>query len=337
MSDPQIITKSRLGTFNKCQRLHDLTYNRGYRSILPREYADFGTMLHAALDAWWRAHGRGEQLTALSDALQAMHDSGAGLTGVDAFARAKGEILMTAYDARWAPTMHLWDVVGVEVEFVATIPGRKLLRIAGKIDKVLRRRETGRMWFAEHKTTGADLSLGSTYWQRLRVDPQVSIYYDGMGAIGHDDVEGCLYDVLVRPDQRQLKATPVELRKYTQPTKKEPVSRLYKNQREDDEMIHEFAERVAAAVATNPDAYLARSEVVRTRDEIEAARADIEATALQIRAAAHGGASPRNPDACFLYNRPCDFLGPCSGTESLDDETKFVRLDDPHPELGGGV
>ena len=40
MSDIEIITKSRLATFATCQRLHDITYNQGIRSIAPRELAE---------------------------------------------------------------------------------------------------------------------------------------------------------------------------------------------------------------------------------------------------------------------------------------------------------
>jgi hypothetical protein len=185
--------------------------------------------------------------------------------------------------------------------------------------------------FGEHKTSGADLSAGSTYWQRLRMDPQVSIYFAGGKSIGLD-FEGCLYDVLVRPDQRPAKATPMELRKYTKPTKTEP-SRLYKNQRETDETVEEFRARVAGVVAEAPDAFFARTEVVRLDTELEASALDVEETALQIRAGSQTGIAPRNPGACFLYGRPCEFLDACSGIASLDDDTKFRKTEKIHEEL----
>jgi hypothetical protein len=332
MGEIEIITQSRLRAFCKCQRLHDLQYNRGYQSTAPREHADFGTLLHVGLDAWWTAYQRGEEMLALPDALADMTRAHDKMPSLDTAALRRALLLMAAYDSRWAPTQPEFDVLGSEVEFVATIPGRKLLRVAGKIDKIIRTRSTGKVWFVEHKTTGADLSLGSTYWQRLRVDPQVSIYYDGMRALGHSDVEGCLYDVLVRPDQRPYRATPVDKRKYTKATAKEP-SRLYKGQREVDETVDEYGDRLHEALAANPDAYFARSTVVRLADELDAMREDVEETALQIRRGASTGAAPRNPDACYLYSRPCEFLGVCSGTESIDDPGKFVQVG-PHPELG---
>jgi hypothetical protein len=336
MSNIEIITKSRLADFATCQRLHDIKYNQLIRSVQPRELADWGTVFHAGLDAWWTAYMEDSRpatpLLALPNAEAAMLTARVGLA-VDDFAMAKALVMMIAYDARWAPTMAEWEVLGVEVEFIATIPGRRRLRVAGKLDKLLRKRATNRVWFVEHKTTGVDLSEGSTYWQRLKMDPQVSIYYRGVAALGHDDLDGCLYDVVDRPKTKPLKATPIDKRKYTKPTKKDPVSRLYANQREIDETVEEYRDRLGAQIAAAPDAFFARAEVVRLESELQASDQDIEEVALQIRQGSLTGVAPRNPGACFLYNRPCEMLDACSGAASLDDPSKFKKMETAHPEL----
>jgi hypothetical protein len=54
------------------------------------------------------------------------------------------------------------------------------------------------------------------------MDGQVSTYFDGAASLGLD-VAGCIYDVIGKPGIRPLQATPVEARKYTKPTKAEPV------------------------------------------------------------------------------------------------------------------
>jgi hypothetical protein len=331
--DVEIITKSRLAAFATCQRLHDLTYNQGYRSIAPREQADFGSLFHAGLDAWWGAYKEpSAPLAALSDALAAMARYRAEVaTAVDEASAAKADLLMAAYDRRWATAMVEWEVLGVEVEFMVVLPGRKRLRVSGKLDKLLRRRADQTIWFGEHKTSGADLSPGSTYWQRLRMDPQVSIYHLGVRELGHEPA-GCLYDVIENPKQRPLLATPVELRKYTKSTAKEP-SRLYKDQREADETLAEYQTRLAGLISEAPDRYFARAEVVRLESEIEESLKDVTEMALQIRTGSLTGTAPRNPDACFKWNRPCDMYDACSGLASLDDDSRFIRLENVHPEL----
>jgi|GEM_PF-1241617 len=68
----------------------------------------------------------------------------------------------------------------------------------------------------EHKTASTDVEDGSPYWKRLRLDSQVSNYYDGARALGMPP-DGVLYDVIRKPRIKPLKATPVEARKYTKP------------------------------------------------------------------------------------------------------------------------
>jgi hypothetical protein len=338
VSDIEVITKSRLASFATCQRLHDITYNQGYRSIAPRELADFGSIFHAGLDAWWGSYA-GEDNSVLTGI--ALHNALTALAAyraeqapaIDDAAMAKAELLMAAYDARWASSMAEWEVLGVEVEFMVVLPGRKRLRISGKLDKLLRKRIDGTIWFVEHKTTGADLRAGSTYWQKLRMDPQVSIYHLGVRELGYEPA-GCIYDVVDRPDQRPLLATPVELRKYTKPTKTEP-SRLYANQRDADETLDEFKVRLAGLIEKEPEVYFARAEVVRLESEIEESLKDVTEMALQIRTGSLTGVSPRNPDSCFKYGhgRPCEMYDACSGLVPLDDVTRFIKLDSVHPEL----
>jgi hypothetical protein len=299
MSDLEIITKSRLQSFALCQRHHEYVYGLGYRSLAPRELADFGSLFHAGLDAWFQAYKDGAQLLALANALAAMakyRTDVAPTMPVDNFIKA--ELLMQAYDVRWAPS----------------------------IDKLLRRIVDQTVWYGEHKSTGADISQGSDYWSRLRMDPQVSLYHMGCLELGYQPA-GCLYDVAARPAQRMLKATPEAARKYTK------AGALYANQRAADETAEEYRERMAGAILADPDAYFARREIVRLESEITDSLADVTETALQIRSGTQTGVAPRNPAACYWYGRPCDFTEVCEGLARLDDPTRFLKLDNVHPEL----
>lgn len=319
-----LITVSRMRDFNACRRRHQIKYELGYRPISTAAALSFGTLVHAGLEAWWRGGG---DLAAAMSAVQKSLTSDS-----DDVTIAKVNVLLAGYDARWKPTMASFEVIGAEVEFRAPLrnpatgyPCRDL-EVAGKLDVIVRKVADGSVWFVEHKTSAEDLSSGSTYWQRLRMDPQVSVYYDGAKALGHD-VAGCIYDVLAKPRERLLLATPEASRKY----KKDGT--LYANQRERDETIDEFRDRVAANMAESPDAYFGRAEVVRTDAELIESARDTHATALMIRECERTGRNPRNPDACFLPGRSCAFHDVCCGVCGLDDETRFIRLASVHPEL----
>ena len=318
------ITISRMRAFNACRRLHNIKYEQGFRATSKADALSFGTLIHTGLEAWWKSGGDLDSTLAKMRACPG---------DCDAFEMERATALMEGYSARWSAEMADLEVLAVEVEFSARILNPKTgypchdLVVSGKIDALVKRRSTGKVWLVEHKTSSEDLSAGSTYWQRLRMDPQISAYHDGAQALGHE-VEGCIYDVLAKPGERPKLATPPEKRKYT---KKE--GKLYEGQRETDETVAEYGCRIREKIAELPDSYFGRAEVIRTEQEMEESRRDVHATALMIREETRLGRNPRNPGNCFLYGRTCEFFDLCSGCGSLDDETKFIKLDSVHPEL----
>lgn len=319
-----LITNSRLKAFQACRRLHWYKYVEGYRPVQKAAALDFGTVFHAGLEGWWCAHRDGLGSQALDLARSMMAHAATEAETFDAVAAVKADLLIEAYDLRWGPTMDEWEVLGVELEFRAPVADG--VDDAGKLDLLLRKRADGTVWIGEHKTSGADLSPGSTYWQRLRMDSQVSMYFRGARTIGYQPM-GCLYDVIVKPDLRPLKATPEHLRKFTK------AGALYANQRAEDETMEEFRARMAEAIAADPGAYFARAEVVRLEHELEAFDADKAEATASIRQAQLLGLKARSVDACFKFNRPCEFLGVCDGTADINDPNLFTRSERIHPEL----
>ena len=140
-------------------------------------------------------------------------------------------------------------------------------------------------------------------------------------------MRGTLWDVLAVPSVRPLKATPAESRKYTKD------GRLYANQRDVDETPDEFFARCCAKIEEASGEHYQRAEVPRLERDLEEAARDRWQMAQMLRDAHRLGRAPRNPDACLRYSRPCDFFDVCSGAASLDDTTRFQRLEFPHPEL----
>lgn len=313
MQGHDTITSSALKTARACLRQYEIAYKLGIR---PRETAGalrFGTAMHTELEGRWRYLEDGLWPTTSPD---------------DPFDAAKVRALMAGYCARWEDDRELYEVLYIEEPFssaMRTPTGRhsSKWRMAGKMDGVIRERESKRVLILEHKTTSEDIRVGSDYWTRLRMDAQVSIYYDGAAALGLD-VQGVLYDVIAKPALQPYKATPTESRKY----KKDGT--LYATQRDRDETPDEYEQRLLEAIAAAPERYYQRAEVVRLESEIAASRRDIWETSRIIAA----GHFPRNVDACLRYGRACAYLPVCSGAGSLDDE-RYQNLEQAHPELEG--
>lgn len=327
----RVLTVSQLKTFRRCARLHDLEYQQGYRLAVADEALRFGDLFHLGLAAWWTtlAVDQGEVL------LIATLDAIAG-RAEDAFEQVRLEELLRGYHYRWLDAGLV--PLAVEREFRAPLVNpetgapSKTWQLAGKLD-VIAREPSGRVVIVEHKTSSEDLGIGSTYWLRLRMDSQVSMYFDGAVTLGHD-VGACIYDVVGKVALRPLKATPLDQRKYTKATKDQP-SRLYANQREDDETPAEYRARVREEIATYPERYYQRGEVVRLEQDLADHRFDIWQQGRIIRESELAGRAPRNPDSCSMYGRTCAFFSICSGTETLEHNPRFQKVSNVHPELGG--
>jgi hypothetical protein len=217
------------------------------------------------------------------------------------------------------------------------------------------------IYLLDHKTTSLDIDAGSPFWRRLLLDSQVSNYMPGARSLGHQPI-GFVFDVIRKPQIRQLKATPLEQREYTKLRDKacpeckkksagpaphtvdgltctdgrvvtDPGGKLYANLRAEDETVDEFRERLRADIGANPDKYYRRGTVVRLDEEERDAAYDAWAVARQIRESQLASRWPRNPDACDSYGSMCAYFPVCSGETSIADPLRYRDADREHEEL----
>jgi hypothetical protein len=365
-----LYTNSRLRVFNECQRKHHYKYDLGIQT--PQTSAmRFGSLAHEALEAWYRAwQADGDRLLAAL----AIIDTAEEIDDVD---RIRLRVLAAAYDARWGAED--WEIIGVEVEFRYWLGERQL---GGKIDAIIRHAD-GRNYIVEHKTSTADTSPGSLYWDRLALDSQVSIYLDGAEYGLEIEIAGCIYDVLQRPQHELKLATPSESRRYTvgkgcskcggsakaghvaqgrgyyevrfgadvtrnpcdgcagtgwkvDGEGKPQAPRLDARQRDTDESLDEFTERLTNEVAERVDEFLSRSVIVRLDHELPRMRQDLLDTIAVVEHTRALNLYPPNHGACVRGRDACPFFAACAGRADLSDETMFPR-GATHPELASAA
>lgn len=357
-----LLTTSAQRAYRTCPRLYSLRYERCYRPAHVADPLAFGALGHRGLEAWW-----GAAMVATEGTCKACGGSGEGPMYVvqfpggepqcdpcsncgpsawwaaaaaeiakerDPFQRARALSLMWGYHSRWSELTWQGEpmrVLAVEAEFRGPLLNPETGALsrtwerAGKLDAVVE--VAGRVYVVEHKTTSEDIAPGGDYWQRLQIDAQVSNYVTGARLLGFD-VAGVIYDVIRKPALKPLLATPAEARRY-----RKSDGALDARQRADDENPEAFYDRLNAAIGPDLAAYYARALVVRVAEEEREAEADLWQTGLQIRDARRLNVWPRNADACVRYGRRCEFFGVCTGVESLDDPTRFKRVESPHEEL----
>jgi hypothetical protein len=308
------LTVSSSRCYRRCQREYRHRYIDGYRARDTAETLFVGTLIHQGLEQIW-----GCQPVAIAT----------GNADADPYMIVKVEEMLRGYVARWGAPPAL--VPAIEAEFCAPLINpesgypSQTWELAGKIDAV-QEDEQGRYVLVEHKTSSEDITAGSDYWRRLRIDAQVSTYFVGGQSLGFNTNE-CLYDVLKKPGLKPYKSTPLENRKY------KLNGALYANQRDADETPEEYRWRLREAIAADPESYYQRGVVVRLSDEERDAAHDLWQVAKGIRESELTNRWPRNPDACLHWGRPCMFFDVCTGCASLEDPMMFLKLTNTHPEL----
>lgn len=114
----------------------------------------------------------------------------------------------------------LGDTVDVELQFELPLmhpalnlplPGGQRV---GRIDRLLLRYD-GRYYQHEYKTTSSDVSATSDYWNRLRMDTQVSFYDLALHEMGLDaPIGGAFYDVTRKPTIKPKFLTQAETQRF---------------------------------------------------------------------------------------------------------------------------
>lgn len=320
-----ILTNSALSTFRRCSLEHHYAYEAGIRPLgTDAEALRFGSLFHVGLGAWWLAYQHpAEQLTAALEAMRPLAE--------DEYDMERAGCLLRGYDARWAGAEDV-EVLAVERQFATPLrnpltgAASRTYELMGKLDALVLNRGDGRVYIVEHKTTSDDIGPGSQYWERLRIDAQISTYFAGTRALGYEPA-GCLYDVIGKSRLSPLKATPDESRKYTK------TGALYANQRDRDESPEEYGLRLTEAICGNVDRFYRRGFIVRLPDEEREAAFDAWQTARLMREARASGIYVRNPASCERYGRMCGYFPVCTHAASLDDTTRYEHVASVHPEL----
>lgn len=287
----------------------------------------------------------------LSHALENIDSSNA-----DAFTIAKAKHLMIAYNRQYNEAFKQagYKVLGVEQEFFMPVinpsggQSNKFIA-AGKLDVLLYDPSIKKSVVLEHKTTDSDIGPSSPYWLVLNFDSQVNKY--SLAALNHTgELPGyTIYDVMRKPG-----LLPLGKRKVLDEDGKPIVWDIGGGQRSwigkpdtgrwrlsedkdkgfvfltEEENPDQYGQRIYNELIENPDKYFAQKRVYLSGQDYVDYGKDQWDIGQEMAFAEMSGAYPRNPKACNLYNRSCQFLGLCSRTKPQSD---YVAKPAPHREL----
>jgi len=203
--------------------------------------------------------------------------------------------------------------------------------LAGKIDVLIS--QNGRVKVLEHKTTGESITPGGNYHQKTRIDGQITQYLLAVKHMGHSEAE-LIYDVLVKPRQKPLLATPPHKRVRVQKGPRKGLLRA--GQRETDETPSEYEFRLREVMSKNPAKYLSQMVAVRTEKAFRSYQFDLWHITMTMEFMEQSKIAPRNPGACRAHHTPCPYFDVCDDQASIYDNTKFRNALGEHEELDFG-
>lgn len=330
------LTNSMRSKFASCHRAYKIAYVDMIRPAVDSAALSFGTAMHRLLEGYWSAEGFAIPEVSMDDP----------------YVNATLHALFNGYVSRYGKDdSERFENVGSEIGFTAPLMNpetgavSKTWHLAGKIDAIAKERSTGRHYVVEHKTTSQDIGPGSDYWRKIPIDGQVSGYFVGAKVNGYE-VDVCLYDVIRKPTIRPSQNIPVldenglKIVAYVdsgeRAYKKDGTPRQSAGEGMElvtrEETVDEWFDRLSADIASRPDYYYSRLEVVRSENDLAEYLFDMWAVGREIADAERMGRFSRNPNACSVYGT-CEYFDVCTGCASLDDVNLYKKIETQNPEL----
>lgn len=269
----------------------------------------------------------------------------------DQYALAKARAILICRDAYYANRWDEFNVIAAETEFSfpllnpETGSASRSFVEAGKIDVMLRRKSTDQLVVLEFKTTADAVDSSSDYWDRLRMDTQVSKYFLAAAQTG-ESVGAVLYDVMRKPGQRPSQIAlrdengvkivldklgfRVMTKNGAKPRETGDTEQGYVLQTR-DETPDEYEARLISTMSEAPGDYFAQREAPRMDSDILEYMSDAWSLSQQILYFRANKIWPRNPSSCKTMGR-CEFFDLCCGRASVDG-IHFAKQANRHAEL----
>lgn len=317
-----LITQSGAKRFLSCRKSYEFRYER---ELVPNQEPHelwFGQIWHDAL----QAHHLGQDAMAVIREKCKSHQTNDDMYNLVAMLR--GYI-----DRHGTPDDEEFEVVALEQEFSVPLvdprTGRQIgeWKRGGKVDGIIRKRSSGKLWLMEHKTAAR---IDAQYLAKLWLDFQITSYSGVAAEIYKEPLEGVLYNVTRKMAKvqraRKLPETDAEFAQ-RQAEAKAP-NRLKRKMGETD---GEYGERLCHSYRDGEMFH--REEIYLDQVSIDKVQLETAMIVDDIDRARKEGTWYRNTDNCFKWHKGCEYLPICRSNENplLIDASYTKKA--PHSEL----
>lgn len=194
-TEKTVLTYSAMNAFRNCPRKYRHHYLDHLRPLERADSLAFGSVVHEALELWYRHSDDPNRLSIALDHMDANFEDR------DQNARSRtlwhqARAMMAGFAARYP--REDFEVVHVEREFEGEIRNpdtgacSRAFSLAGKVDGIVRRRDG--LYLLEHKTAAR---VDAQYLDKLWTDTQIHLYSLALRAQGFP-IRGIIYNVLLK-------------------------------------------------------------------------------------------------------------------------------------------
>lgn len=316
-SSKQLLTHSRLSTYRTCPRQDYYRYVLGIRHKTKAQPLRMGGAFALGKELWRKGY---EPVDAVAEAVSGYSDTPPDFVTPEEW-QVEAETVATLLAG------YFWRYADERIEVILSEPTFRMallnpetgfpsrtFALAGRIDGIVRLAD-GRLAILEDKLAGQSID-SDDYWQRLRMDGQISMYMLGARYLGYD-VETIIYDVSRKPTIRlRQKETPSQ-----------------------------YGDRLFEDIGQRPDYYYQRREIPRLESDLQAFLGELWQQARQMAEAQNRAAKLDRPEYAWYRNvawntcKYCEYAGPCLDGVRFDPEeppSGFVKVE-PHEELERSV
>lgn len=317
-----LITQSGARKFLGCRKAYQFRYERNLVLKAEPHELYFGQIWHDAL----QAHHLGHDAMGVIREKCKSHQTNDDLYNLVA--------MMRGYLDRYGqPDNEEFEVVALEQEFSVPLidprSGRQIgeWKRGGKVDGIIRRRSSGKLWLIEHKTAAR---IDAQYLAKLWLDFQITSYSGVAAEIYKEPLEGVLYNVTRKlPKVQRARKLPETDGEWEAREAAAKNKKLLK--RKMGETDGEYAERLCHSYRDGEMFH--REEIFLDQLSIDKTIAETAMIVEDINAARRDDTWYRNTDNCYKFYKGCEYLPLCRSHENpLLIEAHYTEKA-PHSEL----
>lgn len=349
----RVYSHSQLQTYQNCPRSYEWKYLEGLKTESTNAM-NAGSVIHATLEAWYSEYtqpGTRSINTLFAAIRRKMQEQGVPLvidpqTGVvlnyDTLTREDQVSYMQymatarAYIDRYKSIDCAWEVIATECDIYAPIvnpnTGGRVhnARILGRIDMVIRDRETDEYWIVEHKTKA---SIDGDYLASLAMQRQPQIYAMLAGYLLNVPISGVIYNVICRPgispkagetdDEYQIRLAELTAASKTgkPSTAKQRIA----------ETPESYLTRLAEWFADPDKIRLHREAIYYNETDLRNQQRELFELVQMVGMNRSRGLWPKNTSQCYPFaGSNCPYVGLCAASNPL------LLVDDWKERMAGG-